>query len=177
MSVAAWLLLPATSLSVLQIDKASGKWAAPPTFWFFSCIEMLSYHRVGESHISRNCCDRLLLYRVPPANFVNDVHIKHSRYLRFNRPMVAHWGGNYWTLFPPLIWVVLHVVLQCGLIACNFLQANLGFFWVNLEASLIARFQNEVPPVFRLPRGGVHATSFSFCWVISQSSRNRIGDL
>jgi hypothetical protein len=22
---------------------------------------------------------------------------------------------------------------------------------------------HEVPPVFRLPRGGVHATSFSFC--------------
>ena len=25
------------------------------------------------------------------------------------------------------------------------------------------RYRFEVPPVFRLPRGGVHATSFSFC--------------
>ena len=25
------------------------------------------------------------------------------------------------------------------------------------------KIETEIPPVFRLPRGGVHATSFSFC--------------
>ena len=29
--------------------------------------------------------------------------------------------------------------------------------------TLLQMKQFEVPPVFRLPRGGVHATSFSFC--------------
>jgi hypothetical protein len=30
----------------------------------------------------------------------------------------------------------------------------------------------EVPPVFRLPKGGFHATSFSCCCSLSQFSRN-----
>ena len=37
--------------------------------------------------------------------------------------------------------------------------------WFNLadEACEDALYDIEVPPVFRLPRGGGHATSFSFC--------------
>jgi hypothetical protein len=34
------------------------------------------------------------------------------------------------------------------------------------------RLQDEVPPVFRLPKGGFHATSFSCCCSSSQFSKN-----
>ena len=40
--------------------------------------------------------------------------------------MVTHQGGNYWTLFPPLIWKVLHAGLQvwllnvCGMIILRY---------------------------------------------------------
>ena len=34
--------------------------------------------------------DRLFLYRMAPANFVNDVHIKHSRYLRLKHRIVTY---------------------------------------------------------------------------------------
>ena len=35
----------------------------------------------------------------------------------------------------------------------------------------------EVPSVFRLPKGGFHATSFSSCCPLSQAARNCVGDL
>jgi len=41
-----------------------------------------------------------------------------------------------------------------------------------------ARRENlEVPSVFRLPKGGFHATSFSCCCLVSQASMNCTGDL
>ena len=43
--------------------------------------------------------------------------------------------------------------------------------------TLIRRLCNEVPSVFRLPKGGFHATCFSCCWSLIQFSRNCTGDL
>ncbi len=33
----------------------------------------------------------------------------------------------------------------------------------NMSAEPLAATEDELPSVFRLPRSGVHATSFSFC--------------
>ena len=41
----------------------------------------------------------------------------------------------------------------------------------NLDTSQSA-LRTEVPSVFRLPKGGFHATSFSFCCSLSQFSMN-----
>ena len=43
------------------------------------------------------------------------------------------------------------------LMTCTGVQTVAGRVQVRWES------KSEVPPVFRLPRGGVHATSFSFC--------------
>jgi putative transposase len=51
--------------------------------------------------------------------------------------MVTHWGGNYWTLFPPLIWKVLHAVLQCSG-NLQFLSDNGGAYRAH-ETHAIAR--------------------------------------
>ena len=43
-------------------------------------------------------------------------------------------------------------------------STRFGHMAANMELYLCATEHGiEVPPVFRLPRGGVHATSFSFC--------------
>jgi hypothetical protein len=52
-------------------------------FYYF-----LFHFRAPQTHI--DCRDRLLLYRMPPADFVNDVHIKHSRYPRLKSRMVTY---------------------------------------------------------------------------------------
>ena len=39
---------------------------------------------------------------------------------------------------------------------------------IDLGVRCFDKAETEVSPVFHLPRGGVHATSFSFCCVISQ---------
>ena len=49
-----------------------------------------------------------IIYADPPSSY--DAHIKHSRYFRLKHRIMTHWGGNYWKLFPPLIWKVLHTV-------------------------------------------------------------------
>ncbi len=41
----------------------------------------------------------------------------------------------------------------------------------------LADLKIEVPSVFRLPKGGFHATSFSSCCPLSQAARNCVGDL
>ncbi len=43
----------------------------------------------------------LMMSRMASANFINNVHVKHSRYLRQKCRIVTQWGGNFWTLFPP----------------------------------------------------------------------------
>ena len=47
-------------------------------------------------------------------------------------------------------------------------SSEFNFSWAAIElcvliGTYIMCAHSEVPPVFRLPRGGVHATSFSFC--------------
>ena len=52
----------------------------------------------------------LMTSRMASANFDYNINVMHSRYLRLKRRIVTHGGGNFWTLFPPLIWKVLHAV-------------------------------------------------------------------
>jgi hypothetical protein len=52
----------------------------------------------------------------------------------------------------------------------NALAATIDF--PHSQGSITACQQVEVPSVFRLPKGGFHATSFSCCCSVSQFSKN-----
>src|SRR5665213_1890797 len=51
--------------------------------------------------------------------------------------------------------------LNCKRVECDEIWSFVGMKQKNVPEELQGQF--EVPPVFRLPIGGVYATSFSFC--------------
>ncbi|OEZ54214.1 hypothetical protein DUGA6_58490 [Duganella sp. HH105] len=51
---------------------------------FLNRLQMPAYRRSRDSHLPGDGGNRLLLDQMAPADFVNDVHVKHSRYLRRN---------------------------------------------------------------------------------------------
>src|SRR5471032_2179799 len=51
---------------------------------FLNRLQMPAYRRPRDSHLPGDGGNRLLLDQMAPADFVNDVHVKHSRYLRRN---------------------------------------------------------------------------------------------
>ena len=71
-------------------------------------LKLSTCQRPKLSSLATFSGNALLVKRMAPANFDNNIHVIHSRYPRLNRRRMTHGGGNYWTLFPPLIWKVLH---------------------------------------------------------------------
>ena len=51
---------------------------------FLYRLQMPAYRWPRDSHLPGDGGNRLLLDQMAPADFVNDVHVKHSRYLRRN---------------------------------------------------------------------------------------------
>ena len=82
-----------------KLAKLRGDRLNPFVFGFFYRIEVFAYRWSRQPHFPVDGRNRLLLQCIAPAYFVNDVHVKHSRYPRHKYRMVTYWGGNYWTLF------------------------------------------------------------------------------
>jgi hypothetical protein len=79
-------------------------------------FKMFANGGARELQVAGNRADALIVHKVAAPDFGNKVHKYHSRFSGQNTGWLHTRSGNYWTLFTPLIWKVLHADLHATLL-------------------------------------------------------------